>query len=72
MISGGRETVVVVVTVVMVCWVAGPNVICAMVVCGGSVDEDEDESFIAPARERRIGISSAGEAGAVERTGSEP
>jgi phosphatidylglycerophosphate synthase len=71
MISGGSDTVVVVVTVVMVCWVAGPNEIWAMVECGGSIVVVVVMSSMASARERRMGMSSAGEAGAVERIGSD-
>jgi len=37
MIRGGRDTVVVVVTVVTVCCVAGPKLSCATVECEGAM-----------------------------------
>jgi hypothetical protein len=62
--------VVVVVTVVIVCWVAGPKESCAMVECCGGimvVDVLVDREAALWLRD----ASSAGDAGAVDRTASE-
>lgn len=70
MTSGGSDTVVVVVTVVTVCWVAGPKDSCAMVECCGGIMEVVVVvvwvwvSSVFP----WLGmLSSVGDAGAVER-----
>jgi polyferredoxin len=68
MISGGRDTVVVVVVVTTVCWVAGPKVIEATVEFGGGM------MFMVLLGGLSIGwvcgVSSVGDAGAVDRAAS--
>ena len=74
MISGGRDTVVVVVVVTTVCWVAGPKVIEATVEFGGGmvfmVLLGGGLSIMRAVESWVCGVSSVGDAGAVDRTAS--
>lgn len=73
MISGGRETVVVVVVVTTVCWVAGPKHRDATVEFGGGMVLAATVDGVSLGFEVNClwgGISSVGDAGAVERMAS--
>lgn len=70
--KGGKETVVVVVTVVTVCWVAGPKLMRATVECCGGMAWVVVEVEVVVASRGAGGsmvgmLSSVGEAGAVVR-----
>lgn len=73
MISGGRDTVVVVVVVTTVCCVAGPKVMEATVEFGGGMVFAVLLGGLSILRESGnwvCGVSSVGDAGAVDRTAS--
>jgi hypothetical protein len=76
MIKGGRDTVVVVVVVTTVCWVAGPKVIEATVEFGGGMAFMVLVTLLGGMSIERelgsgwFGVSSVGDAGAVDRTAS--
>lgn len=73
MISGGRETVVVVVVVTTVCCVAGPKHIEATVELGGGIIVAALVDGVSLGCEVKClwcGISSVGDAGAVDRIAS--
>jgi hypothetical protein len=73
MISGGRDTVVVVVVVTTVCWVAGPKVIEATVEFGGGMVFMVllgGLSIVRAVGGWVCGVSSVGDAGAVDRAAS--
>lgn len=74
MIKGGRATVVVVVVVTTVCWVAGPKDMEATVEFGGGMVETLSVEDLFAGWEVDCllsGISSVGDAGAVDRMASE-
>ena len=75
MTKGGRDTVVVVVTVVTVCWVAGPKLNWPTVECGGGMVKVFVVvvvvwSLSRPRAGLSGGMSSVGDAGAVDSTAS--